>query len=82
VLPFDMPSWSEVMNEVSRQSVMLSLKECYGYLTILGIVFILCIMMGTYRTQVIRLIPKMGAIRKWMSNPVTEDPEGSVKPKK
>jgi hypothetical protein len=39
-------------------------------------------MMGTYRTQVIRLIPKMGAIRKWMSNPVTEDPEGSVKPKK
>jgi hypothetical protein len=82
VLPFDMPSWSEVMNEVSRQSVMLSLKECYGYLTILGIVFILCIMMGTYRTQVIRLIPKMGAIRKWMSNPMTEDPEGSVKPKK
>jgi hypothetical protein len=78
ILPFDMPSWSETLTEVSRQSVMISLKECYGYLVILGLVTILCIMMSTYRNDVTRLIPKMASIRRWMNNPVTGDPAGSV----
>jgi hypothetical protein len=78
ILPFDMPSWSETVTEVSRQSVMLSLKECYGYLVILGIVTMLFIMLFNYRNAVTRLIPKMAAIRRWMNNPVTDDPAGSV----
>lgn len=78
VLPFDMPSWSDTIGELSRQSVMISLKECFGYLVIIGIVMILFIMMSSYRTAVTRLIPKMVAIRKWMNNPDTADPEGSV----
>ena len=78
VLPFDMPSWSDTIGELSRQSVMISLKECFGYLVIIGIVMILFIMMSSYRTTVTRLIPKMVAIRKWMNNPDTADPEGSV----
>jgi hypothetical protein len=78
ILPFDMPSWSDTVSEVSRQSVMISLKECFGYLVILGIVTILFIMMSSYRTKVTRLIPKMVSIRRWMSNPITDDPAGSV----
>jgi hypothetical protein len=78
ILPFDMPSWSETIAEVSRQSVMISLKECYGYLVIFGIVIILLIMMSTYRNKVTRVIPKMVAIRRWMNNPTADDPAGSV----
>jgi hypothetical protein len=78
ILPFDMPSWSDTVSEVSRQSVMISLKECYGYLVILGILMMLLIMMSTYRTHVRRVIPRMAAIRKWMNNPTTGDPAGSV----
>jgi hypothetical protein len=78
ILPFDMPSWSDTLTEVSRQSVMISLKECYGYLVIFGIIVILLIMMSTYRNTVTRLIPRMVAIRRWMSNPITDDPAGSV----
>jgi hypothetical protein len=78
ILPFDMPSWSDTLTEVSRQSVMISLKECYGYLVILGVVAILGIMMSTYRNDVTRLIPKMASIRRWMNNPTTDDPADSV----
>jgi hypothetical protein len=35
-------------------------------------------MMSTYRNDVTRLIPKMASIRRWMNNPVTDDPAGSV----
>jgi hypothetical protein len=77
-LPFDMPSWSDTLHEVSRQSVMISLKECYGYLVIVGILFILLIMMSTYRNRVTRVIPRMVSIRRWMNNPRLGDPAGSV----
>jgi hypothetical protein len=81
VLPFDMPSWSDTLSEVSRQSVMISLKECYGYLVIVGVMIILMIMMSSYRNSVTRIIPRMVAIRRWMNNPTTDDPAGSVIPK-
>jgi hypothetical protein len=57
---------------------MISLKECYGFLAILGILTILLIMMSSYRSTVTRLIPRMVAIRRWMNNPTTDDPAGSV----
>jgi hypothetical protein len=47
-------------------------------LVIFGIIVILLIMMSTYRNTVTRLIPRMVAIRRWMSNPITDDPAGSV----
>jgi hypothetical protein len=78
ILPFDMPSWSDTVAEVSRQSVIISLKECYGYLAIFGIMFILIIMMSSYRNSVTRLIPRIASIRRWMNNPTTPDPAGSV----
>jgi hypothetical protein len=79
VLPFDLPSWSDTLSEVSRQSIMISLKECYGYMIILSLLMIMLIMMSTYRNSVTRLIPRMATIRRWMSNPsATGDPDGSV----
>jgi hypothetical protein len=78
ILPFDMPSWTDMLSEVSRQSVIISLKECYGYLVICGIVIILFIMMSSYKNTVTRLIPKMVAIRRWMGHPIGDDPVGSV----
>jgi hypothetical protein len=78
ILPFDMPSWSETISEISRQSVIITLKECYGYMAIFTVVVILIIMMSTYRNSVTRLIPKMASIRRWMNNPVTDDPADSV----
>jgi hypothetical protein len=35
-------------------------------------------MMSSYRNSVTRLIPRMASIRRWMSNPTTDDPAGSV----
>jgi hypothetical protein len=78
ILPFDMPSWSETISEISRQSVIITLKECYGYMAIFTVIVILIIMMSTYRNSVTRLIPKMASIRRWMNNPVTDDPADSV----
>lgn len=78
-LPFDLPSWSETLTEVSRQSIIVTLKECYGYLAIFGVIVIMVIMMSSYRSSVTRLIPRMVSIRRWMNNPSTPDPADSVR---
>lgn len=80
VLPFDMPSWSDTMSVVSKQSVMISIKECYGCLTVIGIVFILLIIIHHYSLPVKRLLPRMSAIRLWMIKEDTNDPKDSVMP--
>lgn len=77
--PFDMPSWSDTMAIVSKQAAMISIKECYGYLTLTGMSIILLIMLHHYRTTVTRLVPSISAIRIWLSSGNgTGDPKGSV----
>ena len=78
ILPFEMPSWSDTMSIVSKQAAMISIKECYGYLTLIGMSIILLIMLHHYRTTVTRLLPRMSAIRIWLSSGATGDPKGSV----
>lgn len=78
VLPFEMPSWSETTSIISKQAVMVSVKECYGYLTLLGISIILLIMLSRYHITVIRLLPRMPAIRIWLNGEKTDDPGNSV----
>lgn len=80
VLPFDMPSWSDTLSIVSKQAVMISIKECYGYLTAIGIVMMLLIILHHYRLPVRRLLPRMSAIRMWMNKENTTDPKDSVIP--
>lgn len=79
ILPFEMPSWSDTMAIVSKQAAMISIKECYGYMTLIGMSIILLIMLHHYRTTVTRLLPRMSAIRIWLSSGSgTGDPKGSV----
>lgn len=79
IQPFEMPSWSDTLQEVSLQSVMITIKECYGYLVIIGIIAMLLIMMYQYKTPVKRLLPRMAAIRMWLNqNREVGDPKGSV----
>lgn len=80
VLPFDMPSWSDTLSVISKQAVMISIKECYGYLIAIGIVMMLLIIIHHYRLPVKRLLPRMAAIRIWLSKENTSDPKDSVIP--
>lgn len=80
VLPFDLPSWSDTLSVVSKQAVMISIKECYGYLTVVGVIMMMLIIVHHYRRPVKRLLPRMAAIRQWMTNGKTNDPQDSVLP--
>lgn len=80
-LPFSMPSWNEAVSAVSKQAVMISVKECFGYLVLLGIAIILLVMLSNYRTAVVRLLPRMTAIRIWIKNERKGDPKDSVRAK-
>lgn len=81
-LPFDLPAWSETVSAVSKQTVMISVKECFGYLILLGFSLILLIMLSNYRTVVVRLLPRMTSIRLWLNSEKDGDPQGSVCKKK
>lgn len=61
---------------------MISIKECYGYMTAIGIVMMMLIIIHHYRLPVIRLLPRMAAIRMWMNTEKTNDPKDSVIPNK
>ena len=80
VLPFDMPSWSNTLSVVSKQAMMIAIKECYGYLIAIGIVMMILIIIHHYRLPVKRLLPRMSAIRIWMNKENTHDPKDSVIP--
>lgn len=80
VLPFDMPSWSNTLSVVSKQAMMIAIKECYGYLIAFGIVMMILIIIHHYRLPVKRLLPRMSAIRIWMNKENTNDPKDSVIP--
>lgn len=80
VLPFDMPSWSNTLSVVSKQAMMIAIKECYGYLIAIGIVMMILIIIHHYRLPVKRLLPRMSAIRIWMNKENTNDPKDSVIP--
>ena len=80
VLPFDMPSWSDTLSVISKQAMMISIKECYGYLIAIGIVMMLLIIIHHYRLPVKRLLPRMAAIRIWLSKENSSDPKDSVIP--
>jgi hypothetical protein len=59
---------------ISLQSMMMALKECYGYMILLVIVVLLFILLSRYRTDIRRFVPRMMSIRRWMSHPTSPDP--------
>ena len=77
-MPFDLPTWGDTTAAVSKQVVMLSVKECFGYLVLLGMMLTLLVLLSNYRTTVVRLLPRMTSIRIWLSSEKRGDPRGSV----
>lgn len=51
-------------------------------MTAIGIVMMMLIIIHHYRLPVIRLLPRMAAIRMWMNSEKTNDPKDSVIPNK
>lgn len=59
----------------TQQNIMIAVKECLGYLAILGVAMMLIILLARYTPPVTRLLPKMGAAARWIRNPhSTPDP--------
>jgi hypothetical protein len=59
---------------IDMQVLLLSIKECYGYLCMLGIVFLLLILMSKYRSAMVHFLPSMMSVRSWMSGRRHKDP--------
>lgn len=59
----------------TRQNLMLAVKECFGYLVLLGGIMMLAILFARFSPPMGRLLPRMGAAARWIRNPhSTPDP--------
>lgn len=56
------------------QSVMMALKECYGYLVIIGIIMLVIVLMSNYKTAIRRLLPRLMSVRVWLTQKQAQDP--------
>lgn len=53
----------------TRQKLMLAVKECFGYLVLLGGIMMLAILFARFSPPMGRLLPRMGAAARWIRNP-------------
>jgi hypothetical protein len=63
-----------MMDYASTQSMLMALKESYGYLVIVGIIMLLYIMISNYTSEITRFVPRMITVRSWMVGRRKEDP--------
>jgi hypothetical protein len=66
--PFD------AMSNISMQSILMALKECYGIVAILAVVILIIILMSNYELKIKRFLPKIISVRYWMVKPKLKDP--------
>jgi hypothetical protein len=59
---------------LETQSLLMALKESFGFLVMLGLLLMVAILLSNYRTTFKRFVPRMVAIRKWMGKPQSGDP--------
>ncbi len=71
---YDLPQWIDNMSVTSVQSLMLSLKECYGYLILVAIVLLVIVLASNYKTTITRLLPKVMSVRRWLTLSNSQDP--------
>jgi hypothetical protein len=62
------------MEFVGTQSLLMALKESYGYLILVGIVMLIIIMLSNYRTTITRFLPRLITVSSWMTGRRKEDP--------
>lgn len=59
----------------TEQNLMLSVKECFGYLALLGLVMLLIVLLSKYSNNMVRFVPKIVSVARWIRNPRhTADP--------
>lgn len=68
------PFSGELSTILSSQSIMLALKECYGYLILIGIICLVIVLLSNYKTTLRRLLPRIISVRSWLGNRLKQDP--------
>lgn len=51
------------------QNLMLAVKECFGYLAILGVFLMVCVLLSNYRVTISRIVPKVISVARWIRYP-------------
>ncbi len=51
------------------QNLMLAVKECFGYLAILGVFLMVCVLFSKYRVTISRIVPKVVSVARWIRYP-------------
>lgn len=69
-----LPSFLPNEAVVSLQSLMISLKECYGYLIYVGVIMLIIVLLSNYKTSIRRFLPRVMAVRSWLTNRHAKDP--------
>lgn len=70
----DLPPFADLSNIITTQSLMISLKECYGFLIALGIIMLIIVLLSNYKTSIKRLLPRIMSVRMWLSRKNLQDP--------
>lgn len=66
--------FDQLMSNMSTQSIMLALKETYGYVIFVGIVMLMIVLLSNYKTTIRRMLPRLVSVRRWLVNPSAQDP--------
>jgi hypothetical protein len=62
------------MNIYAHQGLLMAIKDAYGAAIFVGIAMILIVLISNYRTTITRFLPRIMAVRRWMTSSTPTDP--------
>jgi hypothetical protein len=62
------------MPDFEVQGLLMAIKESYGLMITVGILMMLIIMISNYHTSIKRFVPRIMAVRSWITNKQASDP--------
>ena len=62
------------LGDFAGHALEMALKESYGVMIVLGIVMMLFIMIANFSTPIVRLLPRLVSVRRWMTHNDAPDP--------
>ncbi len=62
------------MEYFNQQGLLMVLKECYGWLIFVGVIMLIFILLSNYKTTMMRFVPRMVAVGRWMTRSGVKDP--------
>lgn len=66
--------FEQLASLTSVQSLMMAIKECYGYIIFIGMILLIIVLSSNYKTSIVRLVPKVMAVRSWITRSHAKDP--------